>query len=169
MKLTHKNVIRLGSTMLFAVSAAVTARADYQSTVLSQNPNVYYRLNESVQPKPSLPTNSGTLGSAANGVYNNLPSLNQPGPFAGSVSVGLDGSASYISVPFVSGMSTYTFTYEMWVNPTTIPKFAYVASCGAINTSPRNGWYLAQDDSSTFGFGSLMGFSVICKNSRHNA
>jgi len=153
MKRNCKTIFRLGSALLMALSAGLTARADYQSTVVSQNPAGYYRLNETVQPSTSSATNSGSLGAAANGTYVSLPSLNLPGPFAGSVAVGLDGTAQYVSTPWVDGLNTTNFSVELWANAAINPNFAYLASSVHI-TSPRSGWYLAQDNGSTFGLGS---------------
>lgn len=153
MKSIHKTLVRLGSTLLLALSTALTARADYASTVISQNPVGYYQLNETVQPTSSSATNSGSLGSSANGTYVSLPSLNQPGPFTGSVSVGLDGTSQYVSVPWLAGLNTPAFSFEIWANPAQVPKFDYLASSVEV-TSPRSGWYFAQDDGSTFGLGS---------------
>ncbi len=154
MKLTHKNLVRIGGTLLLAVSAALTAKADYQSTVLSQNPSGYYRLNETVPPQPNGgATNSGSLGASANGTFVSLPTLNAPGPFSGSVSVGLDGTSQYINTPWVAGLNTASFSFEVWAKPTSAPFFAYLASSVEVG-DPRSGWYLAQDDGSTFGHGS---------------
>ncbi|MEO6035944.1 MAG: LamG-like jellyroll fold domain-containing protein, partial [Verrucomicrobiota bacterium] len=146
-------ILRFGSAVLLTLFAALTAQADYQSTVLSQNPAGYYRLSETVQPQVAIATNTGSLGASANGSYISLPALNLPGPFAGSVSVGLDGTAQYVSTPWVAGLNPDIFSVEIWANPSQVPKFAYLASSVHI-ASPRSGWYLAQDDGSTFGFGS---------------
>ena len=154
LKSDHKVIIRLGCAALGLWSAVVAARADYSSTVLSQGPAAYYQLNGTAQPLPYHPTNSGTLGASVDGSYVAAPTVNAAGPFAGSVSVGLDGSSQYISTPWVAGLNTSAFSFEIWAKPSVIPKFAYVASSGVIATSPRTGWYLAQDDGSTFGFGS---------------
>ncbi|MEJ0089804.1 MAG: LamG-like jellyroll fold domain-containing protein [Limisphaerales bacterium] len=164
MKPIHKNVVRLGSTLLLALSATLTARADYQSTVLSQNPSGFYRLDGTLSPQPNGgATNSGSLGAAANGTFVALPTLNAPGPFSGSVSIGLDGTSQYINTPVTAGLNTATFTYEIWVNPATIPKFAYMSSSAQLN-SPRSGWYFAQDDGSTFALGSAWVFRTFNQN-----
>ena len=86
------------------------------------------------------------------GYYTNLPSLNQPGPFVGSVAVGLDGVVSYVETPWVDGLNPNTFSFEIWAKPAVVPNFAYLASSAELN-SPRSGWYLAQDNGSTFGYG----------------
>src|SRR6185436_6128298 len=97
--------------------------------------------------------NSGSLGASALGTYNSFPARGQTGPFAGSTAVGLDGGAQTVTTPWVAGLNTTNFSVEMWVNPSQVPKFAYIASSVHIG-SPRSGWYLAQDDGSTFAVGS---------------
>jgi hypothetical protein len=159
MKRNIRPIVRLGGTVLLALSAAFTARADYSSTVLSQNPAAYFKLNENVPPAPApLATNIGSLGSSANGTFVALPTLNAAGPFAGSVSVGLDGSSQAISTPWAAGLNTAAFSFEIWVKPTQSPysgSVAYVASSfHSSTTAPgREGWYLAQDNGATFGHG----------------
>jgi hypothetical protein len=134
------------------------ARADYQATVLSQGPVGYWRLNETNQPPPNaLAANSGSLGASAAGTYINNPTPNSPGPFAGSSSVVLDGLSQSVSNAYNAAINPSTFSLEMWVNPAAVPKFAYVASSAHLATT-RSGWYLAQDDNSTFGLGN--GFVV---------
>ena len=141
-----------------ALMAGRSARADYQSTVLSQGPVGYWRLNETLQPQPGIvANNSGSLGSSGNGAYIAFPTRGLPGPFAGSVGLGLDGAASYVSNAWSAAINTSTFSVEIWANPAQVPKFAYLASSVEIN-SPRSGWYWAQDDGSTFGLGN--GFVV---------
>ena len=164
MKRNYQSYFRLGGALMVALSSIITARADYQSTVISQNPAGYYRLNETIQPQVVLATNSGSLGSAANGTYENLPTLNSPGPFAGSVSVGLDGTAQYVNTPWISGLNTSSFSFETWANPAVSPKFAYLASSVEV-VSPRSGWYLCQDDGSTFGYGPAWVLRIFNTNS----
>ncbi len=141
-----------------ALLAAAPAYADYQSTVLSQGPVGYWRLNETLQPQAGIvATNSGSLGSSENGGYIGFPTRGLPGPFAGSLALGLDGSASYVSNAYQAAINTTAFTFEIWANPAQVPHFAYLASSVEVN-SPRSGWYMAQDDGSTFGLGN--GFVV---------
>ena len=162
MKRNIKTLTRLGSAVLLGLSATLTARADYPSTVLSQGAPAYYRLNETTQPAPApLATNIGSLGASANGTFVSLPSFNAPGPFTGSVSVGLDGSSQYISTPWTAGLNTSQFTYEVWAKPAQVPlgvTVAYLSSSADIS-SPRAGWYLAQDGG-TFGTG---GNNWVCR------
>ena len=157
--------LSLGGAVILAMFAALPARADYQSTVLSQGPAGYWRLNETTQPAPNATTpNLGSLGASAIGTYANAPTHQLPGPFAGSLAVGLDGSSQSVTTPWQAGLNPNTFSVELWVNPAQVPKFAYVASSVHL-TAPRSGWYLAQDDGSTFGHGSAFVFRLFYTNS----
>lgn len=150
---------RIAGAVLLAAAAVLPARADYQSTVLSQGPVGYWRLNETTQPLSYTlyATNIGSLGSPANGNYNNFPSRALPGPFAGSTAVGLDGVSQSVATPWEGALNTSSFSVEVWVNPTHVPQFGYIAT--SVHTaSPRSGWYLVQDNNGTFGLGN--GFVV---------
>src|ERR1039457_2131193 len=154
MKQNHNNMTRLVAGLLLVSSAALSARADYQSTVLSQGPAGYWRLNEIVQPPfNSIATNQGSMGTSVNGTYVGSPVHQLPGPFAGSVALGFDGVSQYVTTPWVAGLNNTTFSVELWANPAVVPNFAYVASSAEIG-SPRSGWYIAQDNGGTFGAGS---------------
>jgi hypothetical protein len=158
MKTRHQKPLLGLACALLASSAQILVGATYQSTVLSQGPVGYWRLNETVQPQPGVvAANSGSLGSSENGAYIAFPTRGLPGPFAGSVGLGLDGSASYVSNVYQAAINSHSFTFEIWANPAQVPKFAYLASSVEVN-SPRSGWYMAQDDGSTFGHGN--GFAV---------
>jgi Concanavalin A-like lectin/glucanases superfamily/Immunoglobulin domain len=154
MKPNHTTIVPFACVLLLVLSAARQVRADYQSTVLSQGPAGYWRLNEIVQPPfNSIATNQGSMLASANGNYIGSPVHQLPGPFAGSVALGLDGVSQYVSTPWVAGLNTTSFSFELWANPALVPKFAYLASSAELG-SPRSGWYLAQDNGSTFGVGS---------------
>jgi len=156
--------VPLGWAVMLASLAVLPARADYQSTVVDQGPVGYWRLNETTAPVANGTTaNLGSLGSSAMGTYVGSPTHHLPGPFTGSLAVGFDGSSQYVSTPWVTGLNTSTFSIELWVNPAQVPKFAYIASSAQL-TSPRSGWYLAQDDGSTFGFGSAFVFRTFAQN-----
>lgn len=144
----------LAGAAFLALAASPLARADYQSTVVSQSPAGYWRLNETVQPQNStVAANIGSLGASANGIYMNYASGGLPGPFAGSTAVSLDGASQYVSTPWVAGLNGNPFSVEVWANLAQVPKFGYILSSGDM-ASPRAGWYLAQDDGSTFNVGS---------------
>ncbi|MCW5553357.1 MAG: immunoglobulin domain-containing protein [Verrucomicrobiae bacterium] len=166
MKPPYKISAWLGSTMLLAWSAMMTVGADYQSTVLSQGPVGYYRLNETVQPVSSAgayATNVGSLGAGADGSYVSSPVLGFPGPFAGVNSVDLNGLSQYISTPSSAALDTTNFTFELWAKPAQAPKFAYLASSVDFGAN-RSGWYLAQDDGATFGAGSAWVVRIFTLN-----
>ena len=80
----YKARVYIAGAAILALTAMVPARAaDYQSTVLSQGPIGYWRLNETVQPVPSAgAANLGTLGTSVVGTYNSYPTRGLTGPFA---------------------------------------------------------------------------------------
>src|SRR6187455_55838 len=105
-------------TVFLAIGTTMSAWADYESTLLSQGPLGYWRLNETTQPLPTAPAaNTGSLGSSANGTYNNYPVRGVAGPFAGSQAVRLDGSATSVTTPWQSGLNPNVFSVETWVKP----------------------------------------------------
>src|SRR5437762_5970290 len=155
MKTPHPKVrVLLTGVALAALAAGTAARADYQSTLVSQNPVGYWRLNETISPSQNAgAANLGSLGVSANGSYNSFPTRGLAGPFTGSTAVGLDGGAASVTTPWQAGLNGNYFSFEVWANPGQVPKFAYLASSVHI-ASPRSGWYMAQDDGTTFGLGS---------------
>ena len=176
MKGKHKNMnlnsinsrflVPLGGAIVLALFAASPARADYQSTVLDQNPVGYWRLNETTQPPVVTTTaNKGSLGSSANGTYNNDPTRALPGPFAGSVAVGFDGSSQSVTTPWQGALNPNTFSVELWVNPEFVPQAITYIGASAHLATTRSGWYLAQDDGTTFGHGSAFVVRLFYTNS----
>ena len=162
MKANHKS-FRLICAGALTLSALI-ARADYQSTVLSQGPVGYWRLNETAQPPNNATTpNLGSLGSSVNGTYVGSPSYQQPGPFTGSDAVGFDGVSQFMDSSWVAGVNTSPFSVELWANAATVPNFAYVAASAHLG-NPRSGWYLAQDTGSTFGHGSAYVVRMFYQN-----
>src|SRR5882762_7262370 len=67
-------------TVALALTTAITARADYHSTVLSDNPLAFYPINSSVDPTGTTATDLS--GNGNNGTYNGTdPEFNTvPGP-----------------------------------------------------------------------------------------
>ncbi|MGC9942812.1 MAG: LamG-like jellyroll fold domain-containing protein [Verrucomicrobiota bacterium] len=166
MKHNCQSMLRLGSVLLLALSSAYSVRADYQSTVLSQNPLGYWRLNETVVPTDNVLLNQGTLGASLVGSYIAYPPPGLTGPFTGSPAVGLDGISQYVTTPWANGVNTTSFSFEVWANPAQVPftgNVAYLAS-DAVLSSPRSGWYMAQDNGSTFGAGSAFVVRMFNQN-----
>lgn len=160
----HPRALLAGAALL-ALAAVPAAHADYQSTVLSQGPLGYWRLNETVQPQPaSGAANLGTLGATVVGTYNNFPTRGLTGPFSGSLAVGFDGTSQSVTTPWLGDLNTTNaFSVEIWANPGQVPKFAYLASSVHLG-SPRSGWYLAQDDGSVFSHGSAFVLRMFYQN-----
>jgi hypothetical protein len=130
-----------------------SARADYQSTVVSQGPVGYWRLNETLQPPPGVAaTNLGSLGTSANGSYDNFPTRGLTGPFTGSSAVGLDGTQD-ISAGFQAALNPATFSIEAWVNPAsaTVSGGLLCVAASMHSASPRSGWLVYQSDGTAAG------------------
>lgn len=167
---------RLLGAALLALTATLSVRADYQSTVLSQGPVGYWRLNETATPPyNAFATNYGSLGAAANGPYVGSPTHELAGPFTGSSALGVAGANTsaaayqYVNNAWVAGLNTSNFTFEVWLKPDAVPVpgVAYVASSVDFSTAPaRSGWYLAQDaaPTGTFGYGSAYVFRTFYGN-----
>jgi hypothetical protein len=66
--------------------------------------------------------------------------------------------------PYQAGLNPNPFTFEIWANPAQVPKFAYIAASAHLATT-RSGWYLAQDDGSTFLVGSAFVVRMFNQNS----
>jgi hypothetical protein len=109
----------VSAALLLAAGAA--AAADYPSTVLSDNPRAYYRLNDPTARTP-INKNSGSLGAAGNAT-NDLAGIVRPFPGAlvgdGNRSEFFDFS-SRTEVPWnaaVNPPNTQPFTVEAWFYP----------------------------------------------------
>lgn len=143
----------LGAAFLALAASPLLAATDYPTTVVSQDPLGYWRLNETLQPVAA--SGAANLGSLAGvtGTYSNFPTRGVTGPFAGSTAVSLDGVASSVATPWNAELNQTNFTTELWVRTAEATNFAYVAASAKMSL-PRTGWYLAQDDGSVFGAGS---------------
>jgi hypothetical protein len=145
-----------GSRFLGAALVATTlacAAADYPAKVQSNNPVLYWRLND----KPSIPAadkavNKGSLGALADGYYLGAASHPAPGALAGSsdTAVSLDATAgTVVSVPYSSELNPNgAFSAEAWVNPnalTTTAAPTCILASGQF-AAPRSGWLIYQVD-----------------------
>jgi hypothetical protein len=141
--------------LLPALCGILPARADYQSTVLSQSPQGYWRLNETTLPPPLVAVNSGSVGAAGNG---SLIGVNRgiPGAIAGDANTayqmpGTAGSADgfRVRVPFQSQWNqTGPYSVEFWAKPGQNTTLASPAASVEFIASPvqRNGWLIYQGD-----------------------
>ncbi|HEV2330214.1 MAG TPA: LamG-like jellyroll fold domain-containing protein [Verrucomicrobiae bacterium] len=123
------------------VMAATSVRADYSAAIMSLNPVAYWPLNETnLPPQTFLAHNSGTLGSQANGFYNDVylnsgagytldsaftgpvPGVTSDGDAAAFFNGGTnsDDNDGYMIVPDINRgleMGGRPFTAELWVKP----------------------------------------------------
>jgi len=135
---------RFTAPFLWALLAALTARADYPGTVTNLNPVGYWRLNEPAATIASLitgtATNYGTFGSAGDGAYvavtdvgvksssvagDTAPYFNPPG-FV---------DTEYVEIPNTPELLTNTsMSIECWVLRTNFSGSG-AAICGGLDTS----------------------------------
>jgi hypothetical protein len=103
---------------LLAFCSILPAWADYQSTVLSQGPSGYWRLNETtpVANLSTVATNLGSLGTGGNGTYNgDLAGRGTTGAVAGNTAAHFDASAEFVATTL--GAQTGDFSAECWFSP----------------------------------------------------
>jgi hypothetical protein len=139
--------LRFAGAVWLATLLAFSARADYPSTVVSQGPAGYWRLNDTAQP-PVLPidaTNRGSLGSAGNGSLlagtsdGLLPIRGQPGALTGSAdtsylfsnpSWSVGDFSSHVDVANIPALNPNgPFTVEFWAKPATAPTDLFCPVC----------------------------------------
>jgi hypothetical protein len=151
--------------LLAGATSSLTVRADYPTTVLSQRPVGYWRLNESAQPPPPSPAaNFGTVGSDVDGQYLNGPLLGQPGALTNSPATSVQFfnpnqdptyGGSKVEVPYDDRLNPQPpFSVEFWAKPSMVvtDAFCLVASLNAdpaialsTNSNPRAGWLFYQN------------------------
>ncbi|MDB6068090.1 MAG: Immunoglobulin I-set domain protein [Pedosphaera sp.] len=147
-----KSSARLAGALLLGLAAAMTVRADYPSTILSQGPVGYWRLNDSGTVLPQPPAaNIGSLGAAGNGTYVEAVRgvVGIPGA-SGNTAINLpflvDGNR--VRVPYSAQWSpSGSFSVELWEKPAQTNALACAAACVDFTVSTaRNGWLLYQGD-----------------------
>jgi len=138
--------LRFAGAASLATLLAFSARADYPSTVVSQGPSAYFRLNETAQP-PVLPinaTNRGSLGAAGDGSLlagsdGVMPIRGQPGALTGSADTSYRFSnpswtvtyfGSHVDVANNAALNPNgPFTVEFWAKPATAPTDLFSPLC----------------------------------------
>jgi hypothetical protein len=125
-----KNLFSLAllATTVPALIFVVTARADYQTTVLADKPLAYYPLNESAPWTPNVATNSGSLGAAGNAVSFAGEVFGEPGAIVGdpdtairftAIDTNTDDGGVPTVIPYIAALNTSgSFTVEAWLRPT---------------------------------------------------
>jgi len=145
-----------------ALVAALSARADYASTVLGDHPLAYYRFNESPVVTVGYPmaTNLGTLGAAANGADAASASVAITKGAAGALAdpsntafhfPGLDNNR--VVVPHLSDLAySGPFTIEFWAKPDSAdfacPAAMMKYAVSGNEDGNRYGWLIYQSDTS---------------------
>jgi len=154
----HKARVQIAGALLVALSATLSGRADYQSTVLSQGPVGYWRLNGTVQPPtpPIYATNSGTLGAAGNGEYIQANRGITPGaivsePNSGAVQFLGSVDGNRVRVPYATQWNpTGPFSVELWAKPAQTAALQCPAASVFFTATPatqRDGWLIYQGNS----------------------
>ena len=167
MRINHRHCKNGLTGAVFILAAlALPAWADYPTTVLSQGPAGYWRLNETVQPPPLpiLATNIGNAVAAGYGIYSNAVRGVKPGAIVSepnNAAVGFTGitDGNRVRVPFDSRWNQAgPFTVEFWAKPRQTNSIECPAASVEFIEPPappappvpppqRNGWLFYQADS----------------------
>ena len=155
---------------MITAGAGAAAGADYPTTVMSLNPAMYYRLNETAAVPASdsgMVTNSGTLGALGNGPFSGAYGTNgYIRGVAGALVGDSDTAAAFYggsaNIPYAAALNPGApFTVECWANPTAIEGSQFPVSpfAGITATVGRAGWIIYQNaDSWQFRIGDTNGY-----------
>ncbi|MDB6111657.1 MAG: putative Immunoglobulin I-set domain protein [Pedosphaera sp.] len=161
----------LGMFALAALPVIVSAQSAYQSSVLSDNPKAYYRLNDSTL-HTTINQNSGSLGSAGNAT-NDLSVMH---PFPGAIVGDSDRSeffdfAPRTEIPWNAGFNppnTQPFTLEAWFYPASDQTSTGQCPIGnrfAWSGVQRQGWvFFQRKPSSDYSSGEPVGWNFRMYN-----
>src|SRR6185369_17179924 len=142
--------------ILTVAGGALSARADYQSTVLSFNPVGYWRLSESAPAPPAnVATNAGSLGIIGTGYVTADLTNGEPGIVGNSVRIwngtvdsgGADAGhfGSRMAIPNRPELNPNgPFTVEFWAKPRTSVTDIYAAISSINGGASRSGWLVYQ-------------------------
>ncbi|MBW8864302.1 MAG: hypothetical protein JF609_05140 [Verrucomicrobia bacterium] len=118
----------------------ISARADYQSTVIGDSPLAYYPLNSTVDPTGTTATDLS--GNNISGTYNGSdPEFNSvPGPTAYLTgALQFDGFTSFVDLSTSGNAGLLQFTgqtaIEAWVQPADSTTFGDIVGKGYLNAS----------------------------------
>ncbi len=141
------------AALALALLAVPTAQADYLSTLLSQAPVGYWRLEETVQPQPNIVTakNQGSLGTAGDGSYLKGVNKGQPGALGGGSTATSSGFSnpgfqvtflgSSVDVPFDPSLNPNgPFAVEFWAQPSAAPDDLFAPLASLDITTGRMGY-----------------------------
>jgi hypothetical protein len=145
--------LHVGAVLLALLT--LTARADYQSTLLSFNPVGYWRLSETVQPPPAnIASNWGTFGALGTG-FPGLDITNRPAGIVGNCFTFINPQEgfqidpdSFVDVPNQAAFNPplgSPFTIEFWAKPSANNN-DLVAPIASLNGNASRSGYLVYYD-----------------------
>lgn len=141
-----------------SISLIPTVRADYASEILSENPLVYYRFNDSVvtDDAPTPEVNLGSLGAPGNATLSDSFVRQVTGALTGSPDVAGGFAGTGASIPYHAALNNQgSFSVEVWLKPSVIPAAAaLVCPISSWRENPaeatgREGWLIYQGDAAT--------------------
>jgi len=147
-KLSNHSTLR--TLLALPVLLTQLAHADYQTTILSDGPKAYYRLNDDTS-RSRINKNSGSLGAAGNAT-NDLAGVVHPFPGAlvgdGNRSVFFDTSTR-TEIPFNPALNppnSQPFTLEAWLYPSSDQSVGGMSPLANRYTqgADRQGWVFFQ-------------------------
>lgn len=145
--------MKLRLLFLFGLLAGITARADYKSTVLADNPPGYWRLDAIPPVVVSYAANLGTAGSEIDGTIGNYVREGLPGAIAGDANTAMQfigHGSSRIVVPYNYLLNQGgSFTFECWMNPANP---AGNAAALVVNRQGESGYTIYINGDNTIGF-----------------
>jgi len=123
--LLKRTALAVSVAAVIGLSASTSVCADYASTVQSDGPVAYFRLNDNaVTPTPAAAINLGSLGATGNGAYLGVYSRPVPGAIAGNDAVAFlnpslgTGFTGAMNVPNNAALNpSGGFTIEFWAKP----------------------------------------------------
>ncbi len=165
--MTNTIMNRFTWVALLGSLCASEGRADYQATVVSQDPLAYFRLNDTT---PSFPdtivatTNSGSLGTSANGPFSGSFTRGVAGAIEGDSSTAINFFGGGAYVPYSASLNpSGPFAVEFWVKPAGL-NTGSTLTCPVgslkIDGNGRLGWLFYQSASGwNFRVGSTTGYT----------
>lgn len=125
----RRSVLASLAGALLVGASTFTALADYPATIFSDSPAGYWRLGELplTYSDPYLVTNSGSLGTAADGVFGGFVTRGAPGALVGSADTAFEFTSANLSRVTIGSPGSFnftgtrSFTLETWAKPTIAP------------------------------------------------
>lgn len=129
------------------LAVKIPVSGSYEDMVSQTRPDLWFRYSETGPVAQDTAANSGSLGSAAIGLYVGVTHSVTGAIVASSdKAASFNGTASIVKVPFNAALNTSTFTAEAWVKPGAVLASGTLLapmSCGDF-ASPRKGWLIYQ-------------------------